>query len=129
MIRLVSLASEVDHDVEMSIAYLAAMPTDQRGRLHDDEGLSPVESASQYHEGEAYRIGGASWFDDTFLIPRELFAEKQIFGGERRTWGQAADEISRDIGEQSQPSACESREVTEQTLSCRHRQGNLLRQV
>jgi hypothetical protein len=104
-----------------------AMPADQRGWLHDDEGLPPVEPASQHREGDAYRRGGASWFDVTFLILRELFAEQQILGGEGRTWVQAEYEIPRGIGEQCQPSACESRQVSEQTLICRHSRGTLLR--
>ena len=67
--------------------------------MHDDEGLPPVEPASQHREGKAYRRGGASWVGIAFLIPRELFAEKQILGGECRMWAQAEYEIPHGIGE------------------------------
>ncbi len=65
------------------------MPTDQRRRLHDDDGLAPVEPASEPDQGHSSRLRGATWLDLAFLIQGQLFAQKEVLRLEGRTGAQA----------------------------------------
>jgi len=55
-------------------------------RLHNGEGLTPVEPAPEPHEGEAGSIGGTARFDLALLVVGKLFPQKEIFRGQYRRW-------------------------------------------
>jgi hypothetical protein len=44
----------------------AAMPADQRRRLHDDHRLTPIEPAGVPDQRETCGRGGGPWFDAAF---------------------------------------------------------------
>jgi hypothetical protein len=59
------------------------MPAEKRCRLHDRQRLTPVEPAPEPDQGETGGIRGAPWRDMAFLIEGKLFAQKEVFCGER----------------------------------------------
>ena len=60
------------------------MPTRKGVRLHNGEGLTPVEPTPEPHEGEAGSIGGTAQFDLALLVGGKLFPQKEIFRGQYR---------------------------------------------
>jgi hypothetical protein len=62
------------------------MPTDQRRRLHDDDGLAPVEPAGKPNQGHPSHMHDTSWLDMAFLVQGQLFAQKEVHHHEGRTW-------------------------------------------
>ena len=59
-------------------------------------------------------------------IQRELFTEKEIFGGQGSGWTEAEPQEAYHIAQESQKDTGELHEVTEQVRRARHRQGILL---
>jgi len=62
------------------------MPADKGVRLHDDQGLVPVEPVPEPDEGEAHGIRSAPGLDMARLIEGQLFAQKEILCGECHGW-------------------------------------------
>jgi hypothetical protein len=50
------------------------MPADERFRLHDSQGLSPVEPVGEPVQGETDGLGGTPRLDVPFAVWSELFA-------------------------------------------------------
>jgi hypothetical protein len=62
------------------------MPPGQGLWLDDDQGASPVEPAGEPDQSETCGRGDALGLNAAFLIQRQLFAQEEVFGGER-SWG------------------------------------------
>ena len=90
--------------------------------------LAPVEPAAEPDEGKARGIGGAPRRDVSFLIQRELFAQKEVFCGERRGRAQAEPEEACRIHQERQQRARQLHKVMERAQDSQHTQGTLLRQ-
>ncbi len=103
------------------------MPTDQCRRLHDDDGLAPVELASEPDQGHSSRMRGTTWLDLAFLVQGQLFAQKKVLRHERRTEAQAQAQEALRIHEEHQQRACEWSNVAEQARVSSHGEGVPLR--
>jgi hypothetical protein len=102
------------------------MPAGKRGGLHNGQGLAPIKPATEPDEGETGGVGRTSWLDVTFLIQRELFTEKEVFGGQGSGWTEAEPQEAHPITQECQEDTGELYKVTEQARRSRHRQGILL---
>jgi len=58
------------------------MPAEKRLRLHDTQGLPPVEPAGEPDEDDTGGMRGPLWRHMAFLTQGELFTEKEVFGGQ-----------------------------------------------
>jgi hypothetical protein len=67
----------------------------------------------------------AFWFDTTFLVEGQLFAKKEIFCCEGRTWAQTEANQVRDINEECQQRAGELPEGAEPARESCYRQGGI----
>src|SRR5262249_55809581 len=57
-----------------------AVPTDQRVRFDDDEGISPIKEMGEPSQSKANGVSGAAWPHFSFYEQAELFAKKEVFG-------------------------------------------------
>ena len=73
------------------------MPSDQRVGLDDSKDCAPFEESSELGQRKANGIGSPSRFLVSLDVERELFAQKQIFGGERRRRSEAETEESQNV--------------------------------
>ena len=55
------------------------LPAGQGLWLDDDQGSSPVEAAGEPGQSDAGGVGRACWFDITFLVEGQLFAQQEVF--------------------------------------------------
>jgi hypothetical protein len=62
----------------------------------------------------------------SLLMQRELFAEKEVFGGQRSGWTEAEPQEAHNIAQECQQDTEELHKVTEQGRRSRHCQGILL---
>lgn len=58
------------------------MPADESIGLDNDEGAPPVEEPSENDHEQPRRVDCAARLDCALLVQGQLFAEKQILGGE-----------------------------------------------
>jgi hypothetical protein len=78
------------------------MPAEKGLRLHQDQGLAPVEPTGKPHEGDTRGIRGTPWLHVALLIQRELLAEKEVFRRRRSTGAQAEPQETPGITQQWQ---------------------------
>ena len=76
------------------------VPADEGIRLHNGEGLAPVEPAPEPHQGEAGSIGGTARFDLALLVVGKLFTQKEIFRCQYRRWTPTEPKEMDDIDQQ-----------------------------
>jgi hypothetical protein len=98
------------------------MPAEKRCRLHDRQRLTPVEPASEPDQGEAGGIRGPPWCDMAFLIEGKLFAQKEVFCGERRGKVQAEPEEACRIDQERQQRTRQLYKVMERAWDSQHTQ-------
>ena len=78
------------------------MPTEQCRRLHYDQSPSPIEEMTELDQSNTGRVVGSSGCDLTFLILRQLFAQKEIFSYEGRCGPQTQNEKAQGIEQKYQ---------------------------
>jgi hypothetical protein len=89
------------------------MPPDEGLRLHNGEGLSPIEPAREPDEGEASAMRSASRLNVTFLVQGQLFAQKEVFCRECRGRTETEPEEAQGITQEHQQCTRELYEMME----------------
>src|SRR5439155_17753618 len=76
-----------------------AAPSNQRIRFDDCQGVAPFEMSGKVRECKTNRIGSPSRFLVPLDVQHELFAEKQILGGQCRGRSECEAEEDQSINE------------------------------
>jgi hypothetical protein len=76
-------------------------------RCHNAQDGSPVEVVREPHHGQSRRIGGPCRFGLTFIIQGELFAQKEVFRGQRWAWTEAKSKVAYGLDDEREEDGCQ----------------------
>ena len=90
------------------------MPAKKRRGLHHSQGLSPIKPVCKPDQGETRGIRCTFWFDMSFLVESQLFAQKENLCCKQRVGAQTQSEEAYAIDQKRQQRAKELPEMAEQ---------------